>query len=105
MAPDQRRIELQVMLEELLGSRNVYFQPPATLRLSYPCIVYHRDPIQIQRADNMNYKRDVRYNLTYITREADHMDFIQKVLDIPKTSHNQSYTSDNLYHEIFQITY
>ena len=37
------RLELQDLLETVLGSQYVYFQPPATLRMRYPCIVYARD--------------------------------------------------------------
>jgi len=30
------RLELQNLLENILGSRNVYFQPPENLKLNYP---------------------------------------------------------------------
>ena len=36
------RLELQSVLEQTLGSRNVYFQPPASVKMKYPAIVYER---------------------------------------------------------------
>ena len=30
------RIELQTILETIMGNRNVYFQPPANINMSYP---------------------------------------------------------------------
>lgn len=37
-----RRYELQAVLEGILGSGNVYFQPPENLKMRYDCIVYER---------------------------------------------------------------
>lgn len=34
------RLELQNKLEELLGSRHVYFQPPESVKMEYPAIKY-----------------------------------------------------------------
>jgi len=47
MAP---RLELQEVLESLLGSRNVYFQPPLNLKMNYPCIIYKRDDAETEFA-------------------------------------------------------
>ena len=40
------RLELQTLLEEILGSRNVYFQPPESVKMNYPAIVYSLDDIE-----------------------------------------------------------
>ena len=40
MAP---RLDLQKLLVELLGSDNVYFQPPPSVQMNYPAIVYKLD--------------------------------------------------------------
>ena len=50
------REQLQTKLEELLKSRNVYYQPPATVRISYPAIVYFKDIIKKDDADDTMYK-------------------------------------------------
>ena len=65
------RHNLQDELEELLGSEEVHFQPPESKKLTYPCIVYVRGKDMNLRADNRQYHRFDRYNLTYMTRDPD----------------------------------
>lgn len=72
------RHELHDELKALLGTTKktgnearVYFQPPESIKLSYPCYVYHRVPNTDLRANNMVYKRFTKYALTYITYEPD----------------------------------
>ena len=45
------RLELQTKFENILGSRNVYFQPPASVQMRYPAIVYSRKNIEIRNED------------------------------------------------------
>ena len=40
------RLQLQAQLEEMLGSRNVYYQPPESVKLEYPAIVYAKKEIK-----------------------------------------------------------
>ena len=40
------REELHELLVSVLGSRNVYFQPPESIRMQYPAIVYARNNMQ-----------------------------------------------------------
>ena len=50
-----RRLELQTKLENLIQSRNVYFQPPASVRLVYPCVVYTIGEGDVKRANDSIY--------------------------------------------------
>ena len=40
------RLDLQALLEDLLGSRNVYYQPPESVKMNYPAIVYALEDIE-----------------------------------------------------------
>ena len=40
-----KRQTLQSELEAILGSRNVYYQPPANLKMQYPAIRYKKQKI------------------------------------------------------------
>ena len=51
-----RRLELHNILVGLLGSNHVYYQPPESLKMEYPCIRYNRSNINSGRADNINYR-------------------------------------------------
>lgn len=98
------RPNLQKLLEELIGSRNVYFQPPASLRMSYPAIVYSRSTIENTYADNSPYAQGVAYKLVVIDKNPD-SDIVKKVSLLPMCKHNSHYVSDNLYHDAFTIYY
>ena len=62
------RPNLQTMLEQILGSRNVYFQPPESLKLNYPAIVYKRSNIRNTFAEDNVYNQSYFYEITVIDR-------------------------------------
>ena len=98
------RLELQTILEDILGSRNVYFQPPPSLTLRYPAIVYSRSSIENLSANDHVYKQDVEYEVVLIEYDPDS----QTVFDIsrlPKCRHTSHFVEDNLYHDSFRIYY
>lgn len=98
------RPNLQIMLENLLKSRNVYNQPPASLKLNYPCIVYELSDIQPIFANNHPYKLDKKYSVTYICHEPDDP-FIDELASLPKCKFDRPFVSDNLNHFVFELFY
>lgn len=98
------RLELHSDLKEILGTSNVYFQPPATLQMKYPCIVYQRSPDNIRFADNEVYTTKRRYSITIIDRNAD-TELPDKVLEIGQGRLDRIFTSDNLNHYIIDLYY
>lgn len=96
------RIELQTILEEILGSRNVYFQPPESLKLKYPAIIYHLNDIETIAADNRAYIKNKRYMVTLIDKDPDN-DLTEKILDLPMCSFDRRYAADNLTHDVFTL--
>lgn len=100
------RLELHKKLVELLGSNQVYFQPPENIRMKYPCFVYERSYIDSKYADDKNYSKYVRYELMFISKDPDTNDFIARVLDsFLYCSHTRHFVSDNLNHEVFDLYY
>jgi hypothetical protein len=97
MAP---RLELQAILEALLASENVYFQPPASLEMQYPCIVYQRDNAISEFADNFPYAFTQRYQVTYIDRNPD-SGTPKKLAILPRCLYNRFFAADNLNHDVF----
>ena len=96
------RIDFQHKLEELLGSRNVYYQPPASVVLKYPCIVYGLSDAYTMRADDELYNHAYCYKVTLIDKDPDSI-YRDRLLKLPKSSYNASYTADNLHHDVFAI--
>lgn len=98
------RVELQSELEELLGSRNVYYQPPESLKMEYPCIRYSKNDIDSKYANNKKYINTTQYQIIVIDRKPDNI-VIDKILELPLSSYNNHYTSDNLHHDVITIYY
>jgi hypothetical protein len=98
------RIGLQLFLENLIGSRNVYFQPPPSFQLKYPCIIYNLADINNTHANNSAYIQDKMYTLTVIDSNPD-SEISDKVSKIPMCSFDRFYTSDNLNHFVYTLFY
>lgn len=98
------RLELQKILEDILGRRNVYFQPPASVHLHYPAIVYRRQSIDNVHADNNVYKQDTCYEVVVIDYDPD-SHFVYDISKLPKCRHISHYVEDNLNHDAFRIYY
>ena len=99
-----RRVQLQKNLENLLGSRNVYFQPPTGTRIAYPCIIYKLDSATDQHAEDKIYRRLYRYSLTYITKDPD--DPMTDISDrIRWCIVGRLFTTDNLNHYVYTLYY
>lgn len=98
------RLELHEKLAEILGSRNVYFQPPESLKMNYPAIRYARVPIKNSFANNSVYKQSQQYELTLIEYDSESQ-FVDALSKLPTCRHDRHYVSDNLYHDVFTIYY
>jgi hypothetical protein len=99
MAP---RAQLQFLLEEVLGSDQVYFQPPDRMLIAYPCIVYKRDNANTDFADNRPYRIETRYMVTVIDRDPDSL-IPGKVAELPSCSFNRFFVADNLNHDVYTL--
>lgn len=97
-----RRLELHSILTEALGSKNVYYQPPPSVKLDYPCIIYQREEMNVKHADNKLYKRRDRYQVTIIDRNPDSK-IRFRVEELPLCRYNRFYTAQNLNHDVFTI--
>lgn len=98
------RLELQHKLELLMGSRNVYFQPPETLKMKYPCIRYSLSQVDTKHADDLPWKHERAYNVILIDSNPDN-EYVQKLLDFPKSKFGTHYRAENLNHYSFTIFY
>lgn len=97
-------MELQTLLETVLGSNNVYFQPPESIKLLYPCIVYKLDKIDSTFADDQAYSHTKRYSVTIIDKSPDSL-IVNKLLALPKCSLDRCFSADNLNHYNFNLHY
>lgn len=99
------RLELHSELCDVLGSENVYFQPPESLKIQYDCIVYKLNDISNDFANNKTYYYHKRYEVMLISKNPD-TDIVDAIIQhFPYCVYNRMFISDNLYHHIFYIYY
>ena len=96
------RLDLQYKLEELLGARHVYFQPPASVTMEYPAIKYSKSRIDTNKANDSTYSKFIRYELIVISKKPEDP-VIDKLLALPYCSYDRSYKADNLYHDVLSL--
>ncbi len=97
------RLTLQTDLETILGSRNVYFQPPASVRLNYPGIVYKLVGMDAMHANDMMYRGTKRYELIVIDYDPDSQIFREILSHFPMCSFDRTYVADNLNHWVLTL--
>lgn len=97
-----RRKELQKILVDILGCNNVYFQPPESIKLRYPCIIYEHSNESSNFADDIPYNRTKMYDVTVIDKNPD-SEIPDKIANLPMCAFNNSFKSDNLNHYVYRL--
>jgi hypothetical protein len=98
------RLELQDLLEAIMGNRNVYYNPPENVDIGYPAIVYKPYKINTLRANNLLYKLRTCYSITIIAPLPNDA-IVEKMLVLPMYSFDRHYVSDGLNHDVLQLYY
>ena len=98
------RTNLQADLERILGSRNVYYQPPESVKINYPAIIYSCSDIDVRHANDKTYMMTRRYEIIVIDKKPDNS-VIDTLLKLPLCSYDRHYVSDNLYHDVLTLYY
>lgn len=98
------RVDLQSLLEELLGSKNVYYQPPESIKMQYDAIRYSKKTIRSTYANDFKYGMRDCYELIVISRRPDNP-VIKKLLALSYCNYDRHYVADNLNHDVLTIYY
>ena len=97
------RLKLHEELKSVLGSNNVYFNPPKLLK--YPCIVYKFHSVDNKKADDRSYIRTNQYDITVIDTNLDSQIYLDIMDHFKMCSHNIDHITDNLRHDELTIYY
>ena len=97
------RLELHEKLCNILGSSNVYYDPPESIKLKYPCIIYHQSSGDHVYSGNKTYLYTKSYEITTIGKKADDNILERIVSEFEMIRHGSTYTADNLYHNTFTL--
>ena len=106
------RAELQNALTNLWNAyfdgkyvARVYYDPPESVKMLYPCIVYEYSNAHLTRGNNRVYLKGKMYNLKLIFTDPDEGEEFEDWLESHMPCCNGAsgcYVSDNLYH--FPVT-
>lgn len=94
------RERLSIILHEILGNDNVYYQPPESIKINYPAIVYSREKISNMFANDSVYKQDRAYTITVIDKNPD-SEIVEQISRLPMCKFDRHFTFGNLNHDVF----
>lgn len=99
------RLNLHEEFCKLLQSKFVYFDPPETVKMGYPCIRYVKGSPDILRANNRLYKGTEQYTVTVIDKDPDSTiaDTLLKHFQMCRI--DRRYKADGLNHTVLTIYY
>ena len=98
----KNRIELDNEFRRILGSSNVYFQPPESIKMKYPCIRYKLNRIDTDYSNNGSYNLNPSYTGAVISKNPDDS-IINDILKLSKSRFDRFYVADGLNHWVFII--
>lgn len=88
----------------MLGSRNVYFKPPESIKIQYPCIMYSLYNIPIAHADDANYLAQHQYQIIVIDPNPD-SPIVYRMSYFPHTRFDRHYSDEHLNYYVFITNY
>lgn len=84
------------------ASERVYYQPPETIKMVYPCIIYDLERDDLLHADDAAYHRRKVYSVTIVDKNPD-SELPDQLSDMFNAGMERHYTADNLHHFVYTI--
>lgn len=97
------RQRLSNFMEECGEIPKLYFQPPESVKLEYPCMVYHLKTLTSRKANDRPYHKMIAFDITYITRSPASL-VPDRMLSEPLFAFDRYYTAENLHHYAYTYT-
>lgn len=99
------RLELHEELCTVLGTRNVYFNTPETVKMQYDAIRYELVGKDLKHANNKVYRITNQYDGVVITKNPDTTIPDSILSQFEMCSFGRPYIADSLYHYPFTLYY
>ena len=100
----RNRLNFRELLLREVGLSTMYFQPPDNVHMIYPCLRYSVEGMPAMHADDQPFIVSTRYSVILIDKDPDSI-YVGRLAKIPGVRFDRFYTSDNLNHWVFSITY
>ena len=98
------RLGFRAFLQKHTDIPKLYFQSPANVRMTYPCLRYELSRANTAHADNVPYRITPVYELTLIDPDPDSK-YVYQLMALPQTRFDRYYRADNLNHWVFRTHY
>lgn len=98
------RLKLHAELVVILGSNNIYFQAPESIKMQYPAIVYTRMDIEKVHASDKVYDQTIKYRVTVLDKDPD-SEIVEKLSNMPFAVFDRHYVSNGINHDQFIVSY
>jgi hypothetical protein len=103
----ERRLELHNKFIDILGTKEedesrVYFDPPASKEMEYPCIKYSLSGMDQKYANNALYAGMNRYEIITIDYDPDSV-IHSEIIKLPMCKFDRAYTADGLHHKVYTL--
>lgn len=83
----------------------MYFQPPESIKLKFPCIIYHKTGTHRVYSDNMLYLKKQKYQLTVVDEDPDSV-IADDIVDAFEYCYiTNYYNKDGLNHTTLTLNY
>lgn len=94
-------------LKTVPGIKEVYFQPPSTKKLEYPCIIYQFEGYEDRYGNNSEYLSWPKYSVIVIDYDVESMipRYMKAIRGNYIVSLNRFFVSDNLNHWVFSLVH
>ena len=99
----KRKNELSAILHTLPVHDEVHFQPPESIKLKYPCIIYKFDGYRDFRANDGRHITRERYLITHIYKDPTNnlRETIRSLFLY--VDFDRMFINDNLYHDVYTV--
>lgn len=99
------RLTLHTKLCTILGNTHVYYQPPESVKLYYPCIIYELSDVSTFKNDDTSTPTHKLYTIKHIYKDVDDELIDEMITRFQYCSFNRRFIADNLYHDVFELYY
>lgn len=99
------RLDLHEEFCNILKTRNVYFNPPESKKMDYPCIRYKLGGIDQKFADNITFLNTKKYEVTVIDPNPDSAIYEEIIKHFRMCRLDRIYMASNLYHFVITLYY
>lgn len=94
--------EARAILSKIVGHDRVYFQPPESIKMAYPAVVFHLSDLAATRGSNTVFSMRDRYTVTVMDKQP-FPEYLYDLQRVPYTSLDTTYRVNGLNHFVYTM--